>query len=123
MKLTLNPFALQQLMLLLLLLIGSQSSSHVAVDALVVTPRLTGIRNNNPLIASSFYRVSSSRLRSSTLDKTTSNNATTVVEPLAGTWECNEEAECVMVPECNDEVCRTSLDVRIHGQWYDLSGK
>ena len=51
-------------------------------------------------------------------------NATSdgVVEPLAGTWECNDEAECVQVPECTDEECRTSLDVRIHGQWYDLTG-
>jgi hypothetical protein len=38
-------------------------------------------------------------------------------------WECNEEAECVEVPACNDEECRTTLDVRIHGKWYDLSGE
>ena len=37
-------------------------------------------------------------------------------------WECDEEAECVEVPACDDQDCRTSLDVRIHGQWYDLSG-
>ncbi len=39
-----------------------------------------------------------------------------------GSWECNGEAECVEVPQCDEEVCRTSLDVRIHGAWYDLTG-
>ena len=38
-------------------------------------------------------------------------------------WECDEEAECVEVPACDEVNCRTSLDVRIHGQWYDLSGE
>lgn len=41
-------------------------------------------------------------------------------EPTA--WDCDEDAVCVPVPACDDEVCRTSLDVRIHNQWYDLSG-
>lgn len=38
------------------------------------------------------------------------------------TWECDEEAQCVEVPACDEETCRTSLDVRIHGEWYDLTG-
>lgn len=38
------------------------------------------------------------------------------------TWECDAEAVCVEVPACTDDVCRTSLDVRIHNRWYDLSG-
>ena len=38
-------------------------------------------------------------------------------------WECNENAECVEVPACNEERCQTSLDVRMHGTWYDLSGR
>ncbi|CAB9508157.1 Acyl-lipid (9-3)-desaturase [Seminavis robusta] len=37
-------------------------------------------------------------------------------------WECDEEANCVEVAACDEEQCRTSLDVRIHGTWYDLSG-
>jgi Cytochrome b5-like Heme/Steroid binding domain len=38
-------------------------------------------------------------------------------------WDCNDDASiCVEVPACNDEYCRTSLDVRIHNVWYDLSG-
>jgi hypothetical protein len=38
------------------------------------------------------------------------------------TWDCNDDAECVVVPACDDQQCRTSLDVRIHGEWYDLTG-
>lgn len=37
-------------------------------------------------------------------------------------WDCDDEANCVQVDACDDEQCRTSLDVRIHNQWYDLSG-
>lgn len=37
-------------------------------------------------------------------------------------YDCNDEAECVEVPICDDVQCRTSLDVRIHSTWYDLSG-
>ena len=50
---------------------------------------------------------------------TVSNRNLTTV---GGSWECNEEAECVEVPQCDEESCRTSLDVRIHGEWYDLTG-
>jgi hypothetical protein len=63
---------------------------------------------------------------SSSLDKTdkvqvqTSVNA--FVEDVASGWECNEEAECVKIPACDGEQCQTSLDVRIHNTWYDLSG-
>lgn len=38
-------------------------------------------------------------------------------------WECDEDANCVQVEACDQEQCRTTLDVRIHGQWYDLSGE
>lgn len=37
-------------------------------------------------------------------------------------WDCDEEANCVAVEACDEVECRTSLDVRIHGKWYDLSG-
>eukprot|EP00566_Odontella_aurita_P009264 CAMPEP_0113540876 /NCGR_PEP_ID=MMETSP0015_2-20120614/8718_1 /TAXON_ID=2838 /ORGANISM="Odontella" /LENGTH=505 /DNA_ID=CAMNT_0000440717 /DNA_START=291 /DNA_END=1808 /DNA_ORIENTATION=- /assembly_acc=CAM_ASM_000160 len=37
-------------------------------------------------------------------------------------WDCDDEANCAEVPACDEVVCRTSLDVRIHGEWYDLSG-
>lgn len=38
------------------------------------------------------------------------------------TWDCDDEANCVEVPACDEESCRTSLDVRIHSKWYDLTG-
>jgi len=38
-------------------------------------------------------------------------------------WECDDDLEqCVQVPACDELECRTSLDVRIHDKWYDLSG-
>ena len=49
---------------------------------------------------------------------TTPTNATGVPT----TWECDEDANCVEVPACDEEQCRTSFDVRIHGEWYDLTG-
>ena len=38
-------------------------------------------------------------------------------------WDCDEEANCVQIDACDEEKCRTTLDVRIHGEWVDLSGK
>lgn len=38
-------------------------------------------------------------------------------------WDCDEEANCVLVEACDEVQCRTTLDVRIHGNWYDLSGE
>ena len=37
-------------------------------------------------------------------------------------WECDADANCDLVPACDETACRTTLDVRIHGTWYDLSG-
>jgi acyl-lipid Delta6-acetylenase / acyl-lipid (9-3)-desaturase len=45
----------------------------------------------------------------------------TVVTPTT-TWDCDADAQCVVVPACDDTSCRTSLDVRVHQVWYDLSG-
>lgn len=56
-----------------------------------------------------------------TSSSTTTTNGSTTSDELT-TWECNDEAECVEVPACDEEQCRTSLDVRIHGEWYDLTG-
>lgn len=44
------------------------------------------------------------------------------VSELETSWVCDEDANCVAVPACDDQECRTSLDVRLHGTWYDLSG-
>jgi cytochrome b involved in lipid metabolism len=73
---------------------------------------------SHPPAASSYFPRTS--LLFSTVAPVDSSSATTVQEPT--TWDCNEEAICVPVPACDDTTCRTSLDVRIHGQWYDLSG-
>jgi len=63
---------------------------------------------------------------SSSLDKTDElqgkTSVNTFVEDVTSGWECNEEAECVKIPACDGEQCQTSLDVRIHNTWYDLSG-
>jgi hypothetical protein len=59
-----------------------------------------------------------SRLRSTTLEPNKVNGAAELT-----TWECDEDVQCVEVPACDEEVCRTSLDVRIHGDWYDLTGQ
>ena len=66
------------------------------------------------------------RLAGSRISQASPFQATTLEPPTATegptTWECDEDAECVEVPACDDEGCRTSLDVRIHGEWYDLTG-
>ena len=66
----------------------------------------------------------SSSARFSTLEKANIeiSNKDEVTSEMPTAWECNEDAECVVVPACDEENCRTSLDVRIHGKWYDLSG-
>jgi hypothetical protein len=47
----------------------------------------------------------------------------TMVLPNGAVTEEPTAWDCVEVPACDEQVCRTSLDVRIHGNWYDLSGK
>jgi len=38
-------------------------------------------------------------------------------------YECDDDLQkCVEVDACDEVQCRTSLDVRIHGTWYNLSG-
>jgi cytochrome b involved in lipid metabolism len=37
-------------------------------------------------------------------------------------WDCDDDANCKEVAACDEEKCRTSLDVRINGDWYDLTG-
>jgi hypothetical protein len=57
-------------------------------------------------------------LRASTLERPTVDSSEQTV------WECDDDlTECKEVPACDEEQCRTSLDVRIHGEWYDLSGQ
>lgn len=54
-------------------------------------------------------------LQAATIEPTTTDGPTT--------WECDDDlTECREVPACDEEQCRTSLDVRIHNEWYDLTG-
>jgi hypothetical protein len=65
--------------------------------------------------------VSSTAQFSAVVEKT--ETETNAMSEMPTAWECNEDAECVVVPACDEVDCRTSLDVRIHGKWYDLSGQ
>ena len=65
--------------------------------------------------------ISNTARHSSVLEPPTETVETTG-EAAPTAWECNDEAECVEVPACDEEDCRTTLDVRIHSKWYDLSG-
>jgi hypothetical protein len=59
---------------------------------------------------------------SSTVVPAPNGAASTAGEQQPTSWECDEDANCVAIPACDDNECRTSLDVRLHGTWYDLSG-
>ena len=48
------------------------------------------------------------------------NNDTTSSIPMG--WDCTDDVECTEVPLCTTQDCRTSLDVRYHNEWYDVSG-
>eukprot|EP00529_Nitzschia_sp_RCC80_P025286 CAMPEP_0113517836 /NCGR_PEP_ID=MMETSP0014_2-20120614/42489_1 /TAXON_ID=2857 /ORGANISM="Nitzschia sp." /LENGTH=538 /DNA_ID=CAMNT_0000415095 /DNA_START=274 /DNA_END=1890 /DNA_ORIENTATION=- /assembly_acc=CAM_ASM_000159 len=68
-------------------------------------------------------------LHSTTIDPPTTSSSSSSTSPTPSnstgltTWECDDElTQCVEVPACDEEACRTSLDVRIHGTWYDLTG-
>jgi len=83
-------------------LVGSASAFTTPHQRIIATPSIT------------------SRF-SSVVEAPTTNGATTKDE-MPTAFECNEEAECVEVPVCDEKECRTTLDVRIHNIWYDLSG-
>ena len=57
---------------------------------------------------------------SASLSSSSAAASTTASVPKA--WDCDEEANCVSIDACDEEKCRTTLDVRIHGEWYDMSG-
>uniref|UniRef100_A0A7S1YLP1 Cytochrome b5 heme-binding domain-containing protein n=1 Tax=Grammatophora oceanica TaxID=210454 RepID=A0A7S1YLP1_9STRA len=70
--------------------------------------------------ASRMKKGTKSRRYATTLEPPTKVNGDATKEAVG--WDCDDEANCVQVDPCNEESCRTSLDVRIHGEWYDLSG-
>mmetsp|Transcript_175 Transcript_175/g.306 ORF Transcript_175/g.306 Transcript_175/m.306 type:complete len:502 (+) Transcript_175:186-1691(+) len=59
---------------------------------------------------------------STVVESPTNGAAMTDASEMPKAWDCDAEAECVEVPVCDEEKCRTTLDVRIQGDWYDLSG-
>lgn len=77
------------------------------------------LRHPENALLSRNSRFSSSRLAATTLEPP---STLAKDDDALKTWECDEEANCVMVDACDEEKCRTSLDVRIHNTWYDLSG-
>jgi len=93
----------------------------------LATPSLTSTMIL-PTASSTSSLLSPTTLVASTLENpsTRNTNATSSLDEthdaLGGSWECNDNADCKAVPECDALQCRTSLDVRIHGEWYDLTG-
>jgi len=70
-------------------------------------------------------RSSNSQLNVASVEPPAINGKETKEEDSSGVpmgWDCDENMECQEVPLCDEEACRTTLDVRIHGEWYDLSG-
>ncbi|GMH77480.1 hypothetical protein TL16_g07423, partial [Triparma laevis f. inornata] len=57
------------------------------------------------------------RLASATLESPATSTPT---PPPA--YDCTDDAECIAVPACDSNQCRTTLDCRIHNQWYNLEG-
>ena len=95
-------------------------SSSVRILALLASVASIEAFVPSALTSPVVHRRPVARWRAATIDDTTTNGATATKE--LTTWECDEEAQCVEVPACDEEQCRTSLDVRIHGEWYDLTG-
>ncbi len=92
-------------------------NSKVHVLSLLATAATTSEAFVPSSLVNRMIKTKTSHWKAATLDETTTNGAKEIT-----TWECDEEAQCVEVPACDDETCRTSLDVRIHGEWYDLTG-
>jgi len=95
----------------------------VAGSQAFTTPSPLNLNQIQSSIASNTRRTSS-RFTAATIEAPTETTTPAASDESMNpkTWDCDEEANCVAVDACDDEVCRTSLDVRIHGEWYDLSG-
>lgn len=82
----------------------------------------SNVRHQKHQLMAATIEVNSSLDKNDMLSGKTSEVSSALDDDDNSSWECNEEAECVKVPACDEEKCRTSLDVRIHNTWYDLSG-
>jgi hypothetical protein len=89
---------------LLLLVSGS------SVDAFTPS-KLAGIRSTV-----------SSPLRSTTLKPEVNGAAAAAASAESTTFYCDEDVQRLEVPVGDEETRRTTLDVRINGEWYDLTG-
>lgn len=90
---------------------------RTALTALLLTPTsVSGFAPSSPLT----LRPATTGLSVASIPNVVNGDSSSVSAPTA--YDCDEEANCVVVDACDEEVCRTSLDVRIHGEWYDLSG-
>lgn len=71
--------------------------------------------------SASTTRIASSITANGDTSVSTSVGTSTNLDP-SKAWDCDDEANCVLIEACDEQICRTTLDVRIHGEWYDLSG-
>ena len=92
------------------------------------SPTTTTLSSTSRVQRPVVVRRTTSRLHSAVAPEARTTTTTTVngdTEDAAAAptaWDCDEEANCEVVPACDDQQCRTSLDVRVHNTWYDLSG-
>ena len=78
-----------------------------------------------PVVPSSsrhfFTKIASASVQDDIVPSSTEDTASPQLAKEGLQYECDDNADCTLTP-CPDEGCRTSLDVRIHNTWYNLSG-
>jgi len=83
-------------------------------------PPATITENTEKRNSATFVTTSTHRNMVATTPKRVNGDISIV--PSTPAWDCDDEINCKEVPKCDKEKCRTTLDVRIHGEWFDLSG-
>jgi hypothetical protein len=115
--------------------VAAAAAAGILLSSAVVTTAFVLPKSNGRVVIpyTAGTEITRTSLIAATLDQppTFNKNGTApglVVEShdaMGGSWECNDDAtDCKQVPECDEQglSCKTSLDVRIHGDWYDLTG-
>ena len=105
-------------LLLVLVLVTIYVPDCIDGFSVTTSTRVTPYRWSKPSYAT--IPQTSEQISTSSTATTTSRNDTTSSIPMG--WECTEDVECTEVPLCTPQECRTSLDVRYHQNWYDVSG-